>query len=76
MSGAELLEKVATSYPHSYRILLTGYSDIESTVIAINKGEIHRYIQKPWDNEELISSIDGGLEKVRLKNESIHLKKP
>jgi response regulator RpfG family c-di-GMP phosphodiesterase len=66
MSGAELLEKVATSYPNSYRILLTGYADMESTVSAINKGKILKYIQKPWDNEELISSIEEGLEKVKL----------
>ncbi len=75
MSGAELLERIATSYPNSYRILLTGYADVESTVSAVNKGEIHRYLQKPWDNEELISSIEEGLEKVRLNNENIHLQK-
>ncbi|AGH45677.1 response regulator [Paraglaciecola psychrophila] len=66
MSGAELLEKVATSYPNSYRILLTGYADMESTVSATNKGKILKYIQKPWDNDELISSIEEGLEKVKL----------
>ena len=75
MSGAELLEKVTTSYPNSYRILLTGYADMESTVSAINKGKIHRYLQKPWDNDELISSIEEGLEKVRLKNENKHMQK-
>jgi response regulator RpfG family c-di-GMP phosphodiesterase len=73
MSGAELLEKVAISYPNSYRILLTGYADIESTVSAINKGKIHKYIQKPWNNDELISSIEEGLQEVKLKNENIHL---
>jgi response regulator RpfG family c-di-GMP phosphodiesterase len=66
MSGTELLEKVATFYPNSYRILLTGYADMESTVSAINKGKILKYIQKPWDNDELISSIEEGLEKVKL----------
>ena len=80
MSGAELLEKVATSYPNSYRILLSGYADMESTVSAINKGKTLKYIQKPWDNDELISSIEEGLEKVRLekvrlKNGEIHLQK-
>ena len=75
MSGAELLEKVTTSYPNSYRILLTGYADMESTVSAINKGKIHRYLQKPWDKDELISSIEEGLEKVRLKNENKHMQK-
>ena len=43
MSGAEFLEKVAISSPDTYRVLLTGYSDIESTIDAVNKGKIHRY---------------------------------
>ncbi len=48
MSGAELLERADTSYPNCYRILLTGYVDVVSTVSAVNKGEIHRYLQKLW----------------------------
>jgi response regulator RpfG family c-di-GMP phosphodiesterase len=75
MSGAQLLESVATSHPDTYRILLTGYSDMESTIDAVNKGKIHRYLQKPWENEEIISAIEEGLEKVRLKHENINLQK-
>lgn len=73
MSGAELLEKVAISSPDTYRVLLTGYSDMESTIDAVNKGKIHRYLQKPWNNEEIIQTIEEGLEKVRLKNENVKL---
>ena len=40
---------------------------MESTVSAINKGKTLKYIQKPWDNDELINSIEEGLEKVRLE---------
>jgi response regulator RpfG family c-di-GMP phosphodiesterase len=47
MSGAQLLKEVATSYPKTYRILLTGYADMESTVDAVNKGKIHCLLQKP-----------------------------
>lgn len=75
MSGAELLEKVATSYPNSHRILLTGYADNESTISAVNNGKIHKYLQKPWDNTELIGAIEDGLEKVNLKYENIKLQK-
>jgi response regulator RpfG family c-di-GMP phosphodiesterase len=75
MSGVELLEKIATSFPNTYRILLTGYADMESTVNAVNKGKIHRYLQKPWDNEELMTGIEEGVEKVRLKYENINLQK-
>ncbi|GAB2693940.1 HD domain-containing phosphohydrolase [Aliiglaciecola aliphaticivorans] len=75
MSGAELLQKVAELTPDCHRILLTGYSDMESTIDAVNKGKIHRYLQKPWNNEEIIQTIEEGLEKVRLKNENNHLQK-
>ncbi|WP_133469373.1 response regulator [Paraglaciecola marina] len=75
MSGAALLEKVATKYPETYRILLTGYSDMESTIEAVNKGKIHRYLQKPWENQEIIQAIDEGLSNVRLKNENAKLEK-
>lgn len=47
MTGAELLEQVAQNYPHSYRILLSGYADINSLMAAINQGKIQRYLQKP-----------------------------
>jgi response regulator RpfG family c-di-GMP phosphodiesterase len=75
MSGAELLQQVAELYPESYRLVLTGYADIESTIKAVNEGKIHRYLQKPWDNKELISAIEDGLERVKLKNENARLQK-
>lgn len=73
MTGAEFLAQVAEKYPETYRIILTGFSDMESTVDAVNKGKIHRYLQKPWDNTELVEAIDTGLEKVRLKHENTRL---
>ena len=47
MSGAELLEQVRMKSPEAIRILLTGYADLTSTIAAINRGEIYRYISKP-----------------------------
>ena len=73
MSGAEFLEKVASLYPDTIRILLTGYSDIQSTIAAVNFGRIHRYIQKPWDTKELLDCLEQELEKKRLKIENQHL---
>ena len=75
MSGAELLEKVAKHMPNSHRILLTGYADMESTIAAVNKGKIHRYLQKPWDNDELIDAIQEGVERITLKSENLRLQK-
>lgn len=74
MDGATLLQKVANSHPHIYRIVLSGFADFEATVAAINLGKINRFINKPWNNEELINSVEEGLERVRLKNENINLK--
>ena len=73
MSGAELLEQVAINYPETFRVVLTGYADIESTIKAVNQGKIHRYLQKPWDNQELISVVEEGLERVKLKTENLRL---
>ena len=75
MSGAELLEQIAINYPETFRVVLTGYADIESTIKAVNQGKIHRYLQKPWDNQELIAVVEEGLERVKLKAENLRLQK-
>lgn len=75
MNGAELLEQVAQLYPHTFRVVLTGYADIDSTIKAVNRGKIHRYLQKPWDNQELMNTIEEGLERIRLRNENERLQK-
>jgi response regulator RpfG family c-di-GMP phosphodiesterase len=52
MDGAAFLEQVCDRWPNVVRLLLTGHSDIEATIGAINRGEIHRYISKPWDEND------------------------
>lgn len=75
MDGATLLEKVANSHPDTYRIVLSGYADFESTVAAINLGKINRFINKPWNNDDLINAVEEGLERTRLKKENYNLKR-
>ena len=75
MSGAELLEVVADNYPDTFRVVLSGYADIEATISAVNKGRIHRYLQKPWDNQTLIKTIEDGLERIKLKDENLRLER-
>ncbi len=53
LSGTELLEICKAQYEHIIRILITGYADMKVAVDAINKGEVHRYISKPFDPSEL-----------------------
>ncbi len=75
MTGAELLEQVAAHYPDTFRVVLTGFADIDATIKAVNQGRIHRYLQKPWDNQELINTIEEGLERIKLKDENARLQK-
>jgi adenylate cyclase len=53
MSGTEFLSLTATQYPDIIRIILTGYTDVEDLVEAINSGKVFKYVTKPWQAEEL-----------------------
>ncbi len=57
MTGVEFFEICQEKIPNVMRILITGYADINIVVDAVNKGNIFKYIQKPWNNELLKSSI-------------------
>ena len=57
-TGVEFLEQALKLYPDSIRLLITAYSDIELVIEAINRGQITKYIQKPWDFEKLSLAID------------------
>ncbi|WP_439863096.1 HD domain-containing phosphohydrolase [Pseudomonas antarctica] len=67
MDGAELLSRVHQLYPATSRILLTGYADLTTIIKAINDGQIHRYISKPWNDEELPLILHQALEHRRLE---------
>lgn len=73
MDGAQFLEIVRQRWPDTIRILLTGYADIASTVDAINKGEIYRYISKPWNDSDLLMVVHHALEAKALQREKERL---
>ena len=73
MSGVELLKKVYKEHPMTVRIILTGFTDIEDLIQAINAAHIYRYLTKPWNNEELKFIVKQALEKFELQNENIEL---
>ena len=75
MDGAQFLEQVATRWPHTVRILLTGYADIGSTVEAVNKGGIWKYVSKPWDDNFLKQCVQDALERKFLLDEKHRLEK-
>lgn len=73
MSGVELLSIIAAKYPDTERVLLTGYSDMELTIEAINVGGISQYIQKPWNDEKLLSLVEKTLSYLDLKEHNERL---
>lgn len=57
MGGADFLARASEIVPHSLRILLTGYSDLDAAVEALNSGGIFRYLTKPWDPQEMAFTL-------------------
>ncbi|MDD5457441.1 MAG: HAMP domain-containing sensor histidine kinase, partial [Candidatus Margulisbacteria bacterium] len=66
-------EKIRETKPQVIRILLTGYADIKAAEDAINKSEVFRFISKPWNDEELLFTINDGIKLYDLKEENIKL---
>jgi two-component system repressor protein LuxO len=61
MSGVEFLTEVATNSPETVRIALSGFTDQEMVMAAINDGKIWGYLEKPWDNNHLLMTLEQGL---------------
>lgn len=62
MSGTEFLSLTATKYPDIIRIILTGYTDVEDLVEAINSGKVFKYVTKPWNDDELRGVVRQAIE--------------
>ncbi len=58
ISGVEFFENIRERHPHCVRLLITGFSDIESVIEAVNRGHIFRYIKKPWVELDIKSAIE------------------
>ena len=67
MNGLELLAAIKRRYPDVVRVLLTGYADRENAIRAINEVGLFQYLEKPWDNDQLILLIKNGLNQRRLE---------
>jgi signal transduction histidine kinase len=66
MTGVDFFSCIKDKYPDALKLLLTGYSDIEAVIGAINEGQVFRYITKPWNPEELESILKEAFEKYEL----------
>jgi len=69
MSGLKLVRIVKKEYPHIIRLVLSGYTDIDTLLASINEGEIFRFITKPWKDEELKTTIRQAIEFYDLHSE-------
>ncbi len=69
VSGVEFFETILHDFPKAVRILITGYADMEAVIDAINKGQVYRYVTKPWEQNELRVCVENALEKFRKDTE-------
>ena len=70
-----ILKSVIEKHPKQIRMLITGYTDVEVIKEAINEGHVYKYIDKPWNNDQLKNSIDKALEVYLLREENQQLTK-
>src|SRR4030095_14309959 len=73
LTGVQFLEKLLPEFPESIRMILTGFSDIQAIIEAINSGRIFRYITKPWDETELRMTIDNAINLYKLQQKNKEL---
>ena len=62
MTGVDLLRQTLDILPHAVRIILTGFTDVDVLMEAINSCKVYRYIVKPWDPPDLLMTVERGLE--------------
>ena len=73
MNGAEFLQQSQQLAPDAIRMLLTGYSDLSAAADAINKGGASRYLNKPWNDDDLLQTLRGAVETWQLAQENRRL---
>lgn len=73
MTGIEFLVEAQKFNPDPMRILITGYADINAVIDAINKGQVYRYLSKPWQEAELKATIESAYEVLELRRQNKEL---
>jgi response regulator RpfG family c-di-GMP phosphodiesterase len=69
-TGVDLLASIIPTNPDPIRILLTGYTDIQAVIDAINKGQVYHYLTKPWEEEYMKNVISNAFEVYSLRREN------
>lgn len=66
MTGAELFEVMRRKYPHTKRVMLTGYADSQAMLDAINQGQVYYFLKKPWERHDVFSVVSRAIEAYDL----------
>jgi signal transduction histidine kinase len=69
MTGVEFLAEASERFPHTQRILLTGYTEVEGLIEAINAGHVFGYLSKPWHPDDLLATLQRAVETHELLKE-------
>jgi response regulator RpfG family c-di-GMP phosphodiesterase len=70
LSGVEFFELTLNDFPNAVRILVTGYADIEAVIDAINRGQVYRYVDKPWNENDLRVCLLNAAERYEMNTHS------
>ena len=73
MTGIEFFESIKDTFPDPIRILITGYTDINAVIDAINRGQVYKYLTKPWNEEDVRIYIDKAYEVYKLRKDNVQL---
>lgn len=73
MTGVEFLHQVRDLYPDTVRIVLSGYTELNSITDAINRGAIYKFLTKPWEDDLLRANIEEAFQRYEMKRENDRL---
>ena len=72
-TGIEYFQSILETHPDPIRILITGYTDINAVIDAINVGQVYKYLSKPWNEEDIKNFIYKAFEVVDLRRKNKEL---
>ena len=73
MNGVEFLSKVREQYPDTIRIVLSGYTELNSVTDAINRGAVYKFLTKPWEDELLRANVEEAFQRYEMRMENARL---
>jgi diguanylate cyclase (GGDEF)-like protein/PAS domain S-box-containing protein len=73
MTGVEFLHRAKALYPHTVRIVLSGYTELQSIIDAVNEGAIYKFLTKPWDDERLRGHVAEAFSQKEMADENRRL---